>query len=400
MPYYQWRGVDIVATIHKGSLFAQSPEHLAQVLAKKDIYLLNAHVIKPRFSLKPITQSDRTAFFRQLATLLEAKVMLPQALALVSEQTDNQRLQAIIFAVTDQVYSGKALHTALREYPHLFSPLTVQLLEVGQETGTMSASCNTIATYAEQQVTLQNKIRSALVLPAVTFICFIGITLVIFIALIPRFATTFAALKVPLPQSTQTLLYISSCITATSVAGACFFITFIALLFYRLSKNNRCTAILARLFLHFPFFGPLSHKRFCASLFQSLSILTDHTVSLNDALTLLAQSEKNNSFRQELIALEKATTAGAPLSAALSRSTLNLFSQSVIAMIAIGEESNNLGFMFTKVKEQYLNAIQKNIHTLTTLIQPALMLILGLCIALLITALYIPLFNLSLYVGQ
>ena len=69
-------------------------------------------------------------------------------------------------------------------------------------------------------------------------------------------------------------------------------------------------------------------------------------------------------------------------------------------MIAIGEESNNLGFMFTKVKEQYLNAIQKNIHTLTTLIQPALMLILGLCIALLITALYIPLFNLSLYVGQ
>ena len=98
MPYYQWRGVDIVATIHKGSLFAQSPEHLAQVLAKKDIYLLNAHVIKPRFSLKPITQSDRTAFFRQLATLLEAKVMLPQALALVSEQTDNQRLQAIIFA--------------------------------------------------------------------------------------------------------------------------------------------------------------------------------------------------------------------------------------------------------------------------------------------------------------
>lgn len=400
MPYYKWRGVDIIATIHKGYSFAQSPEHLAHILLKRELSLLNAQVVKPRFTFKAITQSDRAGFFRQLATLLEAKVMLPEALALVSAQTNHQRLQAIIYGITDKVYNGVSLHVALGEYPNIFSPFMVQLIEVGQESGTMSASCSTIAVYTEQQMILHNKIRSALVLPAITFICFIAITVLIFIALIPRFATTFSALKVPLPETTQVLLYISSCITLPFVAGAFFFIAFLVLVLYRLSKSNWGASFIARLFLKIPFFGPLAHKQFCASFFQSLSILTEHAVSITDALQLLVKTEKNGSFKKELSALEKATTSGVSLSIALSRSILNIFDQPVIAMVAIGEESNNLTFIFTKITEQYLAAIQKNIHTLSTLIQPILMLILGLCIALLITALYIPLFNLSLHVGQ
>lgn len=400
MPYYQWRGVDIQANIQKGALFAQSADQLADKLLKKEIYLLNAQPKNYRFILRRITQVDLTDFFHHLATLLEAKVHLYDALPLVIEQSDNPKLQNVLYTVADSVNNGIAFHKALQLYPRYFPPFVLQVIAVGQESGTINLSCRAVAMHMQEQSVLYHKIRAALLLPGVTFVCFIAIVIIIFTALIPRFAITFDALKIPLPRSTQMLLSISSWFTLAGALGLLSMMIALTVLVLALARFNRCRLFFSSIMLYVPFIGPLIHYRFCASFFQSLATLLEHTISLDSAMKLLSESEKNKFFNHEITTVQKAVHAGIPLHTALARSRSNLFSNAIIAMMSIGEESGNLVFMLNKITEFYTKMIQRRLYIITTLIQPILMVFLGLCIALLITFLYVPLFNLSLSIGN
>lgn len=400
MPYYQWRGVDLEAHIQKGYLFAQSIEHLATLLLKKEIYLLHAQPKYHRFVFTIIFHYDVTSFFQNLATLLDAKIHLTDALPLVIDQCDNPRFQNILYAITDKVQSGIPFYKAIENYPTIFNTLTMQLLEIGEDSGTLNISCETIVQYMHEQSTLYNKIKSALFLPIITFTSFVVITLIIFTTLVPRFATTFSALKVPLSQSTQTLFYISSLITVQSIVVLLCCILLIIVLWYKASQTDRYNHSMLQIILHLPFVGPLVRYRFCAAFFQSLFILINNNIPLNKAVMFLTRSEKNNFFKKEIEQIHKAIDAGIALHVALSRSEFSIFNNTSIAMTAIGEESANLAFMLKKITFFYNKIIERRLYILTTLIQPLLMIILGLCIACLITALYIPLFNMSLSLGN
>jgi type IV pilus assembly protein PilC len=399
MPYYQWRGVNLQAATKKGRSFAQSDHHLAELLFKKDIALLEATERRPSWiGLRSITRDDRTTFFRQLATLVNAGVLLPDALTLIAQQVENPRLQHTVYAIADAISSGKSFSSQLALNPALSNHLILQLIQVGQESASLAEVCATIAAYLERENHVAKKVRKALMLPLITFICFLVVTVFIIATLIPRFETLFAQVKAPVSGLTKALFYLSSMITLHSMITSGIGLIIVGLLLYKLSRNNRYATLLSAALIRMPLFGSFFHYRFCSSFFGGLSTLTAHAIPLNESLAILANSETMQGFKREITALHKAVSSGVRLSDALSRSSSTLFNPHIIAMVAIGEEANTLPLMLNKVSGFYQELLDKKMETLTTLLQPILMLVLGIFVAIMVFALYTPLFNISLHI--
>jgi type IV pilus assembly protein PilC len=399
MPYYQWRGVDLQAATRKGRSFAHSDHHLAELLFKQDIALLEATEHRPSWiGYRSITRDDRTTFFRQLATLTQAGVLLPEALTLIAQQVENPRLQHTIYTIADAVSSGKPLSGQLALNPALSNHLILQLVQVGQESASLAEVSATITAYLERENAVTKKVRKALLLPLITLSCFVVVSLFILATLIPRFETLFAQLKAPVSGLTQALFYVSRSITLHAVITAGIGMLIVGLLLYKLSRSARYAAFISSALVRMPLFGSFFHYRFCSSFFGGLSTLTAHAIPLDESLAILADSETLYCFKKEIRALQNAVSSGTRLSDALGRSSSGLFHHHTIAMVAIAEEANTLPLMLNKVSCFYQELLDKKMETLTTLLQPVLMLVLGIFVALMVFALYTPLFNISLHI--
>ena len=394
MPYYRWRGIDLFGVVKKGTLFARSPEHLDQLLLKRELALLTCNPIKQWFK-KRIKINDKVQFFTQFATLISAGVLIPDALEIVANQVDNPTLAEIMNQVSFEVLQGRSMSQALQGYRELADPITLQLIKAGEESGKIAPMLDALCTHLLAIQDFQQRIRSALLLPAITLMFFIVVIGIIFLVIMPRFIDVFASMKKDIPPLTRSLLFVSEAIKTPSMGLIASLFAFFCLIIWRVIRRGKGRRILDAAFLKLPIIGQILQDRFLAYSMQALGVLLEGGLPLADSLSIVSDSIENHHFRQQFAIIAGHIEAGVLLSESMARHPDPIFGQNIIAMVEVAEASGNLSLLLGRVAQVYYRRVSQRLNLITMLLQPAIMIILGLLVALLIFAVYGPIFSFS-----
>lgn len=394
VPYYRWKGVDLSSTIQKGVLFAHSQQHLDELLLKRQMALLACSPVRQWFS-RSIRMSDTVRFFRQLTVLVDAGVLLPDALSIVCNQLDHPQFQEIVHVLSSQVHEGVSLSDACERYPHVFSPIIIQLIRAGEESGELAQALQAITTHLTDTRDFYMRLRAALALPGITLLFFFVIATVIFVVIMPHLSDVFSSMGQQLPPLTKRLLAISNFVRSFYMLVAVLLGAFFIALIWKITRRARMRRIMDRFLLRVPLFGSLLQQRFLGYTMQSLAVLLRGGMPLVQAIDVVHGSLSNQVFRDQLKCIEEDVASGNALSSALLRHPSGVFSQDVIAMVEVGEESGRLSMLLAKVGQSYHDRVAQRLSWLTILLQPAIMIFMGILVGLLIFAVYGPIFTLS-----
>ncbi len=393
MPYFKWRGVDLAGTTKRGKLFAPSLQALDTILLKRQIALLASKPTRLWFT-RSISQSLKIQFFQELSLLLESGILLPDALRILACQFSNPLLQEVIQKMTDDVVHGVAFHDTLQKHPHVFQDYMIQMARTGQESGNLAHSLSMLADHLSSLHAYRKTMRSAALGPTITVVFFIAIAVIVFTAVMPTFASIFSSSGQDLPQLTQRMLAVSDWMRSWY---ALFVVSALIASIFVLRYYKRTPA--GKLFfdstvLALPLLGTVARYNGLIQFLSSLSLSVSCGVPLLEALSFAKKALNNSVLAQQVEMIEQDVRTGASLSEAMLAHT-NFIGQDVILMTTVGEESGKLGKMLGRACVVYRHKVSTLLSRIATLIQPTLMIFIGLLVAMLIFAIYVPLFNLS-----
>ncbi len=394
MPYYRWRGVELTGKMKKGVLFARSQEHLDELLIKREIALLSCKP-KRQWIKRSITLSDRVKVFNQFATLIGAGILIPDALDIVANQVDHSGLQEVMHQVTKQVAEGESLSSALCAHPHIANQIMIQLIKAGEESGQLAQTLDALCNHLTATQDFYRRLRSALLLPAITLLFFFTILVIIFVVIMPRFIDVFASTGKDIPPLTRNLLNISDFMRSPAMGLSLAIGALVGVIMWRLTRRGTGRRVLDMTLVKLPLVGLLLQQRFLAYAMQALSVLLAGGMPLLEALKVVSSSIQNLVFKEQLEGLELDIETGSSLSDAMARHKDGVFSQDVVAMMEVAEASGRLPLLLDRVAQTYYNRVAQRLSWLTLMIQPVVMIILGLLVALLIFAVYGPIFTMS-----
>jgi len=395
MPYYRWRGVNIFGDRKKGKSFARSKQDLDTVLFGRNIAMISCKDCKIWKLFGSVSMEDKINFFRQLSVLLESGVRLPDALRILCEQVENILFRQIIFALESDIQEGVSFGDALQKYPEIFNDLMIKMARVGQESGGLGASLKQLTLYIETKKDFRKKLKSAAILPMITLAFFSFIAISIFIFVVPKFADIFSSMNKELPVVTRIVLNISTFLRSyTFIFGVIFFALFILLIKKYIKKPLASTAT-EMVLIRLPLIGDIIRQSFLVYFLRSVSMLLESGMRLLPAIDIAKKSFKSSLLKKHLETLELDVFSGSSLSQSINDYPGLLFSQDLVAMVRVGEETGALGLMLKKAADMYQEKVDRSILFFTTIFQPLLMIFLGLLIALLIFAIYVPVFNLA-----
>lgn len=395
MPYFKWYGIDLAGKLCSGVMMTRTEQELSALLHHDDIALLHCKTKKPLPIIQTVSLEMSVTFFRQLSLLLRSGIFLDQALSLVSHQLKKRFFNDIVHDVLTDIRHGVSLSHALSNYPTVFDNVTVQMVQAGQESGKLVEALDQLCTYQETIVQFRKKLYATLLMPAITFIFFIILALIIFVIIVPTFSSMFDSVGQQISTSTAFIIAVSDFIRSWKI-----FLSFLAIIVgaigirYGIRMSKKMQHGTEYCLLALPLIGDVVKNITFVYFFQSLALLTQTGVHLVTALALARDTIGITILKNKISLLCEAIEQGNSLSGALQNHH-DLFSEYVVAMLAVGQESGCLPFIFNQVSLVYKEQINRILTIIATLIQPLLMVILGLLITMLICALYVPLFNLS-----
>jgi len=395
MPYYRWKGVNLLGDFKAGKSFAKDKEYLDTFLFNNNISLLECSRSHIWSVFRHVSVQNKIQLFRQLSVLLDAGVRLPEALQIAGNQAENLFWGQILHNVESDIQEGLSLGHALGKYPNIFNELIVKMVIVGQETGTLSVALHQLADYLERKNMFYKKVRSAAMLPLITLGFFVCISMTIFILVVPKFADMFKTFNKELPAITKVILKVSLFLRSNWFVMAIILFVLFILVIRSYIKTVSGKAITEKVLLSVPFVGSTMRYRFFVYFFGSISILLKSGMRLVPAIGVSKKSLQRSVFANYIEKLETDVLSGSSLSDSLADHAGSLFTQDIIAMVRVGEETGKLSLMLKKAADMYQEKVNRSLLFFTTIFQPLLMILLGLLITLLIFAIYVPVFNLS-----
>ncbi len=349
---------------------------------------------KPLFGgSKPIKPADIATFTRQMATMMKAGVPLVQSFDIVADGAEKPTLRDMIRDIRDTVASGTGFAVALRRHPKYFDDLFCSLVEAGEQSGSLEAMLDRIATYKEKTEALKAKIRKALTYPAAVVVVAIVVTGVLLVKVVPVFAETFQGFGADLPAFTQLVLHISE------VAQRYWLIVLLAVIAIGIGfqqgkrRSPRFSYAVDKYTLKLPVVGNIVYEAIVARFARTLSTTFAAGVPLVESLTSVAGAAGNAVYRDAILKVREDVTAGVQLHTAM-RATQN-FPVLVLQMTSIGEESGALDEMLAKAADHYEASVDNAVDNLTTLLEPMIMAVLGVLVGALLIAMYLPIFQLG-----
>ena len=395
MPYYSWCGVNVFGDIKKGKVFARSDKDLDQLLFSRNIALLSNKKIKVRTFLNSISSGDKILFFRQLAVLLDSGIRLPDALAILCNQVKNIYLKKVVFNVEVDVHCGVSFSDALAKQSHIFDALEIQVVKVGQESGSVSKCLLRLADHMEQRRAFRKKLKSAAILPLITLAFFFVVTFALFAFVVPKFADIFSSLGKDLPFLTHMVLKVSAILRSNIFIFTVVLILVFIFLIRRYVSLRIFKPISDNFYLNAPVFGQLYRQSFLVYFLRSVAMLLKGGVRLVSAIEISKHSISNCFVKEKISNIKQDVFAGSTLSQAMTDFGGAIFPQDLVAIVEVGQESACLGRMLDRAADIYQEKINRSIMFFTTIFQPLLMIVLGLLITLLIFAIYVPIFSLA-----
>jgi type IV pilus assembly protein PilC len=395
MPYYHYKGVDLSGRICSGRVYAASTDILDQFLFKRDIALISCAQV-PFYFAPSITKESVMHFFERFAILLRAGVLVPEALTILRDTMGHVRMQIVLEDITMQVHSGIPLHAALAIHSDIFDERMVQMVYIGQETGSLPVTMQAVASYLQTVLAFKAKVRSAALVPLMSFLFFIVVVVIVIIGIIPTFVSVLHSVNQPLPWITRSLLAVSSTMRSwlglAVIAGT---LGFGVWAIHMLSRNARVKQLYDSFVLHIPYVKNIIYDMQRAWFLDSLALLVHGGMPLVPALSVAERSSVNSKIFVYLATVGKSVAAGTSLSVALEQCPAGLFSPETMAIIAVGENVGQLSAALSQAADVSRTRATRSLNFMTTVLQPLLFIILGLLITLLILAVYAPIFTLS-----
>ena len=344
-----------------------------------------------RWLEKQVTISDKAIFANKLATMINAGVPILRSLDMIQRQQKPALFRRALKSMIQDVNQGESLAKAMRNWPRVFDNLTIAMVEAGEAGGVLDETLRRLALLLEQNSKLQNQVRGALGYPITVFVVAILVFLGMTIFLIPSFANTFRLLNAELPAFTLFMVTLSDFLRS---AGALLLVAALILAFVLLARFYKTPfgrRQIDRLMLKLPLFGDLIQKTVTAQFCRTLASLSKAGVPILMALDLLFETTSNSVMSDAIKASRQDVSEGVPLSTALG--SKNLFPELAISMLGVGEETGNMDSMLSKVADFYEDEISTTIKLLTSLIEPAMIILVGGIVAAILLAMYLPMFS-------
>lgn len=393
---YSYKGVDKKGGKIQGEINSTSP-----ALAKAQLYKQGISVksiskkSKPLFGEggKAIKPADIAVFSRQMATMMKAGVPLVQAFDIVAEGLENANLRKLVLSIRDSVAAGTSFALSLSQHPKYFDDLFCNLVNSGEQSGALETMLDRIATYKEKSEKLKAKIKKALSYPIAVVVVAIVVTAILLIKVVPQFAETFSSFGAKLPAFTLFVLHLSELAQAYWLY-ALIGIGATGFLFKQAVRKSRKFAYAVdKYILKIPVIGQILYLSVMARFARTLSTTFAAGVPLIDALTSVAGAAGNRIYEEAIIQVRENVSTGIQLNTALKMT--GIFPTLLIQMSAIGEESGSLDAMLDKVANYYEDAVDNMVDTLTSLLEPIIMSVLGVLVGGLLIAMYLPIFQLG-----
>jgi type IV pilus assembly protein PilC len=394
MPSFAFTARDAAGAMHSGVRDADDANDLARVLREEGFTPVEVKETARKkksgvgFSLTRIKLSDLSIFCRQFSTMVDAGVSIIRCLNVLAQQTTNPRLRTLIDDVTSEVEQGQTLTAAFEKHPRVFNDLFRGLVHAGEVGGVLEENLQRLSTFLEKDLELRRKIKAALTYPILVVIFALAVIIILVTFIFPRFMGVFKDLEVTdFPALTTAMMSFSNFCTTKwyfVIAGVVLFV--IALkMFVRTRFGKRAYD---RVKLKAPVLGKLNHKIVLARFSRTLGTLLNSGVPILQALETVAGTVSNAIISDAVMEARARIREGDRIGEPLERS--KLFPPMVVHMIAIGEESGSLDTMLHKVADFYEGEVDAAIESLTSIIEPVLIVFLGVAVGLIILSVFMP----------
>tara|TARA_B100000674_G_scaffold494450_1_gene519069 strand:- start:129 stop:1292 length:1164 start_codon:yes stop_codon:yes gene_type:complete len=347
---------------------------------------------EPNTKLK-VPQSDLLVFFRQMSVMLKSGVPLSQALELLAENMTNKEFGANIFDVSKRLGGGEELSASLNNYPRIFSPIMIGLIEAGEAGGILSQVLERLASLIEAQSKIKGQITGALIYPIAILVLAVTISLALLIFIVPTFDDMFKSMGAELPALTSTMLTLSRIVTSLGFLIGAPITLFICFYLFNISYSTKSGRyFFDNLILKIPLFGDLILKSELASMSDTLSTLINSGISIIEAIERCINASNNEIIRIALKRSISLVTQGQELSASLE--TSKVIPRLLVSMIKIGEETGALSFMLENLANFYKREVEEAVTVLTKAMEPAVIFVVAGIVGTIVVSLYLPMFSL------
>lgn len=389
---FEWEGKDKNGKVVRGELRSGGEAQVSAQLRRQGVLVTKVKKRRMRGG-SSIKQKDIAVFTRQLATMMKAGVPLLQAFDIVARGATNPRLTKLLTDIRTDVETGTSLSVAFRKHPMQFNALYCNLVEAGEQGGILEQLLERLAIYEEKTMALKQKIKSALIYPvAVLVVAFVVLT-IIMIFVIPAFKEVFSSFGADLPAPTLAVMWMSEQFVAywwlifgVIGGGGYFFMQ-------SWRRSEKMQIAMDRLFLRIPVFGDLIRKSVLARWTRTLSTMFGAGVPLVEALDSVGGASGNAVYQIATDQIQKEVSTGTALTMAMQNT--GVFPTMVLQMTAIGEESGSLDHMLGKAAEFYEEEVDEMVKGLSSLMEPFIIVILGVLIGGIVVSMYLPIFKLG-----
>lgn len=386
-------------TIHEGEREAPDKFALARELKKEGEIAVSVEEVLEhsrfnwgRIFAKRVSFRDKIAFTRNLSGMLGAGLPLSRALAVLERQASNERFKSVIATIVERVSKGASLASALALFPEVFPPLVVSMAKSGEESGNLAGSLLSAGEGLDRIYVLARKVRGALIYPAIVILVMIASGVVLFIYVVPQLVATFAELNVALPLSTRTLIFVSDLFQTRGLllAGVAAALILGCVAAARTGRGKRgIDAFLLRI----PIVAPLLREANAARMAGTLSSLLAAGVPIVAALEITSGVIGNIYYQEALVTAGATIERGEPISGVL-RANERLFPPLLAEMVAVGEETGKLSGTLKEAGLFFESEVEQKTKNLSTIIEPVLMVVVGVAVAFFALAMITPMYSL------
>jgi type IV pilus assembly protein PilC len=395
MPVFEYTARNLKGDLEKGQVDLPSKDDVVAHLRRNRLVVVQVRSAPKAVSLGGMFKAgvktrDVVIFTRQFATMINAGLPLVQALDILAQQTENKVLAEVTRQVVYDVESGQTLADALRKHPKAFSDLYVNMVAAGEAGGILDTILQRLAEFLEKNDAIIRKVKGAMVYPGVIMSVAVIAVAVLLIFVIPTFQTMFASVALDLPLPTRVVIGMSRILTtywwlilgviAVAVFG-----------FSRYYKTQGGRLQIDRLMLRFPVLGDVLRKSAVSRFTRTLGTLVSSGVSILDGLEITARTAGNMVIHNAVMESRQSIAGGDTIAAPLQRS--KVFPPMVISMIAVGEQTGGLDEMLSKIADFYDEEVDAAVSTMLSLMEPIMIVVLGVIVGGMVVAMYLPIFD-------
>ena len=392
MPTFTYTARNSTGDLKTATIDAPTRDEAVSQLRRQRLTIIKVDESKatPKKSVGSIKMRDIVIFTRQFSTMINAGLPLVQALDILAKQSENKALQSVVREVVFDVESGNTVADAMRKHPKAFTDLYTNMVAAGEAGGILDTILNRLAVFMEKNDALVRKVKGAMIYPTV-IMCVAGLCVVILLwKVIPVFASRFGSVCMTLPLPTRIVIGASGFLNAywwALIAGAVG--GGYALKTYYATSGGQL--VIDRLMLHVPVLGDVLRKSAVSRFTRTLGTLISSGVSILDGLEITARTSGNRVVQDAIMGSRASIAGGETIAGPLQKS--NVFPPMVISMIAVGEQTGGLDEMLTKIADFYDDEVDAAVGALLSLLEPIMIVFLGVVVGGMIVAMYLPIFD-------